>query len=150
MPNYVLSESDKRILSQIIDWFKRHKYDSPVMRSVPRISGGGADIRRAKLTQDATSTTTITANLYDANGIEQTEGPESNVKVYCLFAHPTGALSEAIPRLHEGQDIFVIKLPYNEDGYVQMRWYCLTIFQRIDPVLTVQDGGLTTMLYLCS
>lgn len=141
--SYLLSEADKRILGQVVDWYKRHKNDPPNWRGRPIITGGGgSEIRRAKLTADAGSGNTITANLYNNAGEEQTTGDESGVTVYCLFNHSSSnSLSAAIPRLYNGQDITVTKLAYINGEEVEQRWYCTTIFQKIGDLLAVDASG---------
>lgn len=102
---------------------------SEVLSRIPSGGGGGGkDIRRAKLTANAGSGNTITANLYNSAGVEQTSGDESGITVYCTIVGGT-ALNVAVPVIGDNQDIFVVKLPYDNSGTVEQRWYCTTIFQ---------------------
>jgi len=84
--------------------------------------GGLGHMRRAKVTQAATSSTTITANLYDSSGVEQLTGNESGVTVYSTVAGG-GDLDEALPFLESGLDIMITRLPYNYSGSIEWRWY---------------------------
>jgi hypothetical protein len=121
-------------------------------------------VRRAKLTAPAGDGNTITANLYDADGIEQTSGDEAGVTVYCNInkqqPSPFGThLSSCIPRLYSGEEITVIKLPCRiEDEnhlgtYITVyRWYCTTVFQIMaTDFLDVDttDGYLYVKLEVC-
>ena len=83
-------------------------------------------VRRAKTTQAAPAGTTITANLYDFNGVEQTIGDESGITVYCTVVDGSANLNAALPRLRDNEDLFVAYLPYSSTAY---RWYCLQLFQ---------------------
>lgn len=104
--------------------------------------GSGSEIRRAKLTASAGEGNTITANLYDSSGVEQTTGDEAGITVYCNINAQTGEsgihLFSCIPRLYEGQDVLValvpVKIPdpnHYGDYLLDMRWYCTAIFQLI-------------------
>lgn len=84
-------------------------------------------IRRAITTAAAGAGSTITANLYNSAGVEQTTGSESGITVYCTICGGT-ALNSAIPYLENDDDIFVVKLPYSS---TEQRWYCLQIFQTL-------------------
>ncbi len=116
-----------------------------------------AGIRRAKLTASAGTGNTITANLYDSSGIEQTSGNEAGVTVYCNINKqqpaPFGThLSSCIPRLYSGQEITVIKLPCRVDNQTEYRWYCTTVFQIMaSDFLDVDtaDGYLYVKLEVC-
>lgn len=83
-------------------------------------------VRRAKTTQAAPAGTTITANLYDFNGVEQTSGAESGITVYCTVVDGSANLNAALPRLRDNEDMFVAFLPFSSTAY---RWYCLSLFQ---------------------
>lgn len=86
-----------------------------------------AGIRRAITTEAATANTQITCNLYDNNGIEQTTGDESGIEVYCSIMDGT-ALNAAVPRLEDNDDLFVVSLPYDNNGTPELRWYCVSLF----------------------
>ncbi len=115
------------------------------------------NIRRAKLTTSAGTGNTITANLYDADGIEQTSGDEAGVTVYCNInkqqPSPFGThLSSCIPRLYSGQEITVIKLPCRVDNQTVYRWYCTTVFQIMASDflgIDTADGYLYVKLEVC-
>jgi len=89
---------------------------------------GSGEIRRAKLTASAGATATITANLYNSAGVEQTTGDEAGVTVYCDI-HGGTVLNAAIPRLATGEIIKVAKLPFLNGTILEQRWTCLTEFQ---------------------
>lgn len=76
-------------------------------------------LRRARTTQDAPGGLTITCNLYDFNGVEQTTGDESGITVYCSIAGGND-LDEAVARLEEDLDVVVAHLPFSSTEY---RWY---------------------------
>ena len=88
-------------------------------------------VRRAITTEAAGAAVTITANLYGTDGIEQETGDEAGVTVYCTVTGGAN-LNEAIPALVNDADIFVVKLPYDNAGDVEYRWYCLQVFQSMD------------------
>ncbi len=93
----------------------------------------GNIVRRAITTAAAGAATTITANLYDEDGAEQTTGDESGLTIYCSVIGG-GNLNAAIPRLEDNDDIWVAKLPYSSEAD---RWYCLKPFQAIGDGLEV-------------
>jgi hypothetical protein len=114
-------------------------------------------VRRAKLTSGAGTGNTITANLYDSSGIEQTSGNEAGVTVYCNInkqqPSPFGThLSSCIPRLYSGQEITVIKLPCRVEDETVYRWYCTTVFQIMASDfldIDTADGYLYVKLEVC-
>ncbi len=113
-------------------------------------------IRRAKLTASAGTGNTITANLYDSSGIEQTTGDEAGVTVYCNINktqdEPFGThLSSCIPRLYSGQEITVVKVPCQIEDQTEYRWYCTAVFQimNIDLLDIDEDGALYVKLAVC-
>jgi hypothetical protein len=109
-------------------------------------------IRRAKLTTSAGSGNTVTANLYDSAGNEQTSGDESGATVYCNINNSGIAnLYDCIPRLYSGQDITVVKLPCRVDNQTVYRWYCTTVFQAISTNFLgiTPDGHLYVKLEQC-
>lgn len=89
------------------------------------------DIRRAKIVEDAPHDNVILANIFNIQGIEATEGDEYYVEIYCHISGFTGAgyLDEAVSRLVTGNIINVEKLPYNNEGTVEQRWYAQDTFQ---------------------
>ena len=82
-------------------------------------------VRRAITTEAAPAAQTITANLYDLDGVEQTSGDESGVSVTGIFIGG-GFFSSSVPRLAENDDLFVVKL---KNGSGVDTWYCITLFQ---------------------
>ena len=86
------------------------------------------EIRRAITTAAAGASATITANLYDSSGVEQTTGDEAGITVYCTVTGSAN-LNAAIPLLANDTDIFVTQLPYDS---TTNRWYCTQIFQKMD------------------
>uniref|UniRef100_A0A6H1ZN82 Uncharacterized protein n=1 Tax=viral metagenome TaxID=1070528 RepID=A0A6H1ZN82_9ZZZZ len=87
-----------------------------------------AKIRRAITTAAAGAGATITANLYNSAGVEQTTGDESGITVYCSICGGT-ALNAALPLLEDNDDIFIISLPYSAEAD---RWYCISLFFNVD------------------
>ena len=75
--------------------------------------GGGTDIRRAfvKTTPGATSSVACYLNF---------DGSDEEITVNCAICNGT-ALNSAIPRLADGDDLFVAKIAGS--------WWCLTVFQ---------------------
>ena len=129
---YVISERDYRRLQELLRWYERYHLVLPealnrYRRRRPTGGGTGISVRRAITTQDAPADTKITANLYDSAGIEQTEGDESNIDVYCSIAGG-GNLDAAVPRLRNDTDIDVVKLPYDNEGTPEDRWFCIAPF----------------------
>lgn len=104
-----------------------------ILRKSPAIPAVVNQMRRAKLTADAGSGSTITANLYSVGGVEQTTGDEAGVTVYCRL-HGTENLNEAFPVLSEDEEIAVVKFAFvNPDETVTWRWYCQTEFGYFGP-----------------
>lgn len=107
---------------------------SEVIKRIPSSSGGGKDIRRAKVVEDAPAGNEIIANLYNSAGIEATDGDDFNVTVYCNISGGSD-LNDAVRRLETGDEIQVGKLSY--DNYddelkthtLEYRWYALEGFQ---------------------
>jgi len=94
---------------------------------------GASPERRAKVTQDAQASDTITANLYHIKtGVEQTAGDEAGITVYCNISGET-ALDKASRLLANGDDIEVKLFPYDNAGTVEYRWYCSEGFQGVEP-----------------
>ena len=92
-------------------------------------------LRRAITTAAAGATATITVNLYDSSGVEQTTGDESGITVYCSISGDTSyssPLNAAIPLLTDNTDIFVMKLPLYNLGTPESAWFCTQIFQKMD------------------
>ena len=98
-----------------------------VRRKIARTAGGGGTpVRRAKVTQDAPSGSTITANLFDAvTGVEATSGDEFNITVYYNISNGS-ALNSATPRLEDNDEITVYQAAYSSSV---TRWYCTANFQ---------------------
>ncbi len=91
-------------------------------------SGGGGGVRRAVVTANAGSGSTITCNLYkEDTGEAQATGDETGLTVYCMICGGSH-LNQAVPRLVQGCDIFVIEMPYYSKGTTTYRWYCTTVF----------------------
>ena len=88
-----------------------------VINRIPKTAG--TQVRRARTTAAAGSGTTITANLYDDAGVEQTTGDEAGITVECTV----------VPVLADDTNIFVVQLPYSS---TVDKWYCLTPFQSLD------------------
>jgi hypothetical protein len=86
-------------------------------------------IRRAKTTQAAPALETITANLYDYRGVEQTTGPESGVTVYCTVVDGGADLNASLPRYRDDEDIFITLLPFDNLGTPELRWFAPFPFQ---------------------
>ena len=86
-----------------------------------------AKIRRAITTAAAGAGATITANLYNSGGVEQTTGDEAGVTVY-FRVHPTANMNSALPLLSSGEEINVVKLPYLNGETLEQRWYCTCDF----------------------
>ena len=93
-----------------------------------RSSGIGIN-RRARTTEAATANDHITCNIYDSKGIEATSGDEFNVEVYGLLVDAGTALNTSIGKLRDNEDIVATKLPYDNSGTVEYRWYCTGLFQ---------------------
>ena len=127
MAGYVLSESDKRLLSRIAAWWRQNsgRFGKPDRRN-PRSQGGGNAIRRAKVV--SVSSSSLTAYLYQGGNLDDSE----SVTVYCHIANGGSDLSEAIPYLVADDEILVTKLAYNKQGTTEQRWYCTTVFQPMD------------------
>lgn len=120
------TEKLNRQISRIDIASKREKLESPqIVQNTKAVrhppTSVSAPVRRAITTAAAGSGNTITANLYDSSGIEQTEGDESNITVYCTILGGS-ALNSALPYLQDNTDIFVTKLPFSE---TEQRWYLI-------------------------
>lgn len=142
MSNGVLiSSNDAQRLQNMLRWFE-HGGRHPKYRRRGGVSGGGTkQVRRVISTEAATNNNHITCNLYNSNGVEQTSGDESGIEVYCSICGGS-ALDEAIPRLQDNKDLFVVKLPYDNAGTPEDRWYCIsTIFQTIDKTKGLEISG---------
>ena len=145
---------NQRDINRRVEQFKkageRETLKPPPIISMPGKTSGskGIDIRRAKLTADAGANDSITANLYNSKGVEQTEGDEAGVTVFCHINKPDADLKHCIPKLQTGGEILVIKLPYeNTNGMLVDRWYCAnTIFQFIG--MDAWDGSHPSLLYV--
>jgi len=100
--------------------------ENPVFRRILKESkygtGGDPGVRRASCTSDAGSGSTIAATLYNTDG---TTGDA--ITVYCNISNGT-ALNSAIPRLEDGDDIFVTQSYFDNAGTAELRWYCVTNF----------------------
>lgn len=120
------TEKLNRQISRIDIASKREKLESPQIAQntkAVRHPPPSVPVRRAITTAAAGAGNTITVNLYDSNGIEQTSGDESNITVYCTIVGGS-ALNTAIPRLENDTPIEVIQHPYWNEGIVEQRWYC--------------------------
>jgi len=126
MAGYVLSESDKRLLSRIAAWWRQNsgKLGKPDRRN-PRLSGGN-DIRRAKVI--SVSGATISVYIYNGATLDETEA----ITVYCHITGGGEDLTEAIPYLVANDEILVSKLAYDKQGTTEQRWFCTTVFQPMD------------------
>lgn len=117
---YVLSERDYRRIQEMLLWYDRNKNLRNTVRRRNIASGGApANVRRAITTADAGSGDTITANIYDSSGIEQTEGDESGVTVHCSIIGG-GNLNTAVPYLLTGDIIFI--------SLIHKEWWCIWWF----------------------
>ena len=102
--------------------------DNPVFRRVSKpaiATGGGEEIRRAKVTQNAPDENIITANLYNrSTGVLDTG---VSIDVYCNISNGT-ALDEAGPRLILGNDISIYQSVFVSGETTETRWVCSTNF----------------------
>jgi len=104
----------KKILNQIIDLSRRIAYLNSRL------------VRKAITTSAAGASTTITANLYNDNGVEVTTGDGAGITVYC-FVVGGGNLNAAVPRLEDNDDIYVALMSFPD---AVSRWYCVSpVFQ---------------------
>lgn len=109
------------------------------------INGGGGEagtqVRRAITTQAAPNDVKITANIYDGDGIEQTEGDESGVDIYAKIAGDgTLKLNKCLPFLVDNTEIDIAKFTVDVSGTPTERWYIVgQIFQPINTSLFIFD-----------
>ena len=89
--------------------------------------GAGSDsgnfVIRASCTSDAGSGATIAATLYKSDG---TTGDA--ITVFCNISDGTD-LNAALPRLEDGDDIFVTLSTFDNLGTPETRFYCVSNFQ---------------------
>ena len=95
------------------------------------ITAGIIGVRRAITTEVAPAATNLTCNLYDSQGIEATTGDEFEIEVYCSVIGG-GNLNAAVPLLEDNDDLFVAKFPFDTAGTLSYRWYCLSLFFKMD------------------
>lgn len=99
-----------------------------VMRRVSRVGGVGGggsfgSVVRAACTENAQSDNIIEATLYESDG---TAG--AAIDVYCNISNGS-ALNEAVPRLENGDDIFVTRSMVDVTGTPTARYFCVSNFQ---------------------
>ena len=96
-----------------------------VIRRISRPKGTGAfgTVLRATCTENAPSDNTITANLFLPDGTEGTA-----ITVHCNISNGT-ALDEAVPRLEDGDEIFVAQSVFDNASTPEFRFYCVSNFQ---------------------
>jgi len=118
------------------------------------VSKGKGDMRRAEVVENAPHDNIILANIYNLQGIEAIEGSDGyHAEIHCHISGWTGAgyLNESIRRLVTGDIINVEKLPFNNEGTVEQRWYAQEGFQRIDTTMfDIVDGKLSDKLDSCA
>jgi hypothetical protein len=153
---YTLDKESITLLKEMAQWYRQNRghFPDPGRRN-PRLFGegvAGSELRRAKLTANAGAGMTITANLYNNAGIEQTTGAEHNVTVYCDISDGSSALNICIPRLVNGKEIKVAKLAYDNSGTIQYRWYLIgQVFQPIDTTMfDIVSNKLSDKLDSCT
>jgi hypothetical protein len=96
----------------VIDHLQSNQIDITAAPKPKGISGGvGISVRRAVTTESAGNCQTITANLYNIDGTEQTSGDESGITVYCTIIG-RAKLNAALPRLAIDTEIYVAKFTY--------------------------------------
>jgi hypothetical protein len=121
-------------LKEMYRWYRLVKDRAyPLSRRQPKgLQSAATYIRRAKVTAAAGEGNTITANLYDSAGIEQTEGEEAGITVYCNIIGETD-LNLASPALIEGSEIEVRRITFDNEGTPETRWQCTALFMaRVD------------------
>jgi hypothetical protein len=92
-------------------------------------SGSGTSTRWAKLTEDATASDTIHANLLGASDGIADEETETTLYAEILNS---SRLDLAMPRLSEGDIIPVTERVYDNEGTPVTRWYIVDIFYGSD------------------
>lgn len=143
----------KRKIQQLqkeVDDIKAQTNKSPLRIEPAPMSIPTADLRRAITTQTAPADTKITANLYDNRGKEITSGKGAGINVYCLISGG-GNLNEAIRLLADNTNIIVVKLPYDNEGTPEDRWWCVEGFQTFDTDhFQITGGKLQDTLFSCT
>lgn len=105
-----------------------------VRRRVAKGGGAGIDsttpgiIRKAQVSEPAGLGTTIKADLYDyTTGVLATSGDEYDVDINCRISGGSD-LNEAVPRLEDGDTIFVSLNSRWTGTATDSTWDCVTVF----------------------
>lgn len=80
----------------------------------------------ARVDEDAPAGNIIIATLYNDKGLlVSSDDPGWRIDVYC-FLSGSSNLNNVIRRLEVGDEIAVMRFPYNNEGTVEYRWYCIS------------------------
>jgi hypothetical protein len=122
-----LSARDVKRLQDMLLWYDNNKHQRSRTRRRTRQTPATNIPRRSVIKY--TTDYTIFVNLYDGQGIEQTDSEtESLIEVYPQISG-VGDMDGVSRKLAYESDIWVIRGVYNNGGTPEFRWFTLEGFQ---------------------